>query len=53
MAKEVEVLEQLFNSMEEAVHKLKIAVNKNDFVETARINKFILDINKKIDEELR
>lgn len=52
MSGDMFVLSQLVNSMEEAVHKLENAKNKNDFDEFGKIKNFILDIQKKINEEI-
>ena len=48
----VEFLGQLVNSMDEAVDKLKEAKEGNKIAYSNKIKKLILDIQKKIREEL-
>lgn len=50
---DLEVLEYLFNSMNSAYAKLEIALKNNDENSVASIKKLILDINKKVMEELK
>ena len=48
----VEFLGQLVNSMDEAVDKLEEAKERNKIAYSNKIKKLILDIQKKIREEL-
>ena len=53
MEGDVELLDHLFGSMEESVKRLEIAKNKNKPEEVSKIKKEILEIQKKISEEIR
>jgi len=53
MSKDLEVLSYLFNSMEGACEKLDKAVGLNNYSETEKLKKIILDMSKRISEELK
>lgn len=53
MNKDPEVLNYLLDSMLEASDSLEKAVVENKIEESNRIKKTILDLNKKISEELK
>jgi hypothetical protein len=53
MNKDPEVLSYLLDSMLEASGSLDRAVAENKIEESSRIKKTILDLNKKISEELK
>lgn len=52
MRGDISVLSQLVGSIGEAVRRLEIAKNQNNFEEFGKLKKFILEIQKKIDEEI-